>query len=193
MAATVRFAEASELIDLRHRVLRATLPREAAVFELDTSPDAFHVAAFEGSRAVCCATFHPGHWEGEPAWQLRGMATDAEYRGQHLGRRVLAAAERFMQVHPLGRGGIVRLMWANCRLIAQNFYQRQGWTIASELFEIDVAGMHYKMFKRLLTSQRVDAADRLATLGDWHGCRRTDRSRHAADAARRHGSEQERS
>src|SRR2546421_12182576 len=73
----VREARVEEIIPLRHRILRAGLPIEEAHFPGDRDPATCHVAAFDGSEAVGCATFVLNQWNGEPAWQLRGMATDA--------------------------------------------------------------------------------------------------------------------
>ena len=43
----------------------------------------------------------------------------------------------------------VRLFWCNARVPALAFYQRQGWQIMSEQFDIPTAGPHRKMTKRL--------------------------------------------
>ena len=59
-----------KLIDLRHEILRHGLPRDAAVFAGDETPDARHYGAFEAGSIVGCATLHPSTWEAEPAWQL---------------------------------------------------------------------------------------------------------------------------
>ena len=69
----VRAGTAAEVIDLRHAILRAGLPRDTAVFENDDHPDALHVVATTadpGGRVVGCATFHLNTWEDAPAWQL---------------------------------------------------------------------------------------------------------------------------
>lgn len=145
----IRLATADQIIDLRHRVLRTGLPRTSAMFSNDALQDSFHVAAFDGALAVCCATFHPGQWDSEPAWQLRGMATDAQHRSRGLGRRVLGFAEDAVQSRPMGSGGIVRLLWANARLGAIGFYQSQGWAIVSPVFEVPTAGPHHKIVKRV--------------------------------------------
>jgi hypothetical protein len=42
-----------------------------------------------------------------------------------------------------------RLMWCNGRQPAAPFYERLGWTIASEAFEIPTAGPHFRITKRL--------------------------------------------
>lgn len=145
----VRACSSEEIIDLRHRVLRQGLPREAAIFAGDRESGSIHFAAFatrDGDEsAVCCATFHVEPYQQEPAWRLRGMATDAEFRGQGVGRAVLSFAQEQLLERAPGR----RLLWCNARLAAVPFYEAQGWQVVSELFDIPTAGPHHVMVKRL--------------------------------------------
>lgn len=140
----LRPAVLEEIVDLRHAVLRHGLPRSAAIFDQDAEPATRHYAAFAGGRAVCCATFHLNAWEGEPAWQLRGMATDAAFRDRGLGKAILRMAEDGVR-----DASPVRLLWCNARLPASAFYLAQGWVIRSDEFDIPTAGPHYRMTKRL--------------------------------------------
>jgi GNAT superfamily N-acetyltransferase len=140
---TVRRAMAEEIIDLRHRVLRAGLPRSEAIFPGDELPGNHHFGAFgdaESSAALCCATFHLSSWKDQPAWQLRGMATDPAWVGIGLGRAVLNLA-----IGSIKAASPVHQFWCNARLIAIPFYQKMGWEIASERFEIPTAGPHHRM------------------------------------------------
>lgn len=139
-----RRAELTELVDLRHVVLRQGLPREAAVFDGDERPDTRHYGAFRDGRAVCCATLHASTWEGRPAWQLRGMATADGFRGRGIGRDILRLLEA-----DLLRPGSVRLLWCNARVPAVGFYRGMGWRVVSDVFEIPTAGPHVKMVKEL--------------------------------------------
>ena len=83
-------------------------------------------------------------WEDSPAWQLRGMATDARYRGKGIGTAVLQLAEKTVIAT-----GFSRLLWCNARVPALAFYERQGWRVMSEQFDIPTAGPHRKMLKRV--------------------------------------------
>jgi GNAT superfamily N-acetyltransferase len=140
----IRRAAAEELIDLRHRVLRAGLPRELAIFLGDELPISRHFGAFDDQSIICCATFHLEPWQTEPAWRLRGMATDAGFRSKGIGRALLNFAEEMIiNENP------IRLFWCNARLPAARFYQSVDWKIASDVFEIPTAGPHYVMVKRL--------------------------------------------
>ena len=78
------------------------------------------------------------------SYQLRGMAVLEPHQGRGIGAELLRAAE-----------GIVRdknaeLIWFNARIGAVNFYQKFGYEIVSDEFEISGVGPHVKMLKRLL-------------------------------------------
>ena len=141
----VRAARWEEIVDLRHAVLRRGLPRVEAIFAGDDLPTSRHCGAFVDDLAVGCATLHASEWEGEPAWQLRGMATLPEFRGRGLGRAVLDEMEA--EFAP-GRGAGA-LLWCNARVPAVGFYETMGWRVVSPGFEIPTAGPHVKMIKRL--------------------------------------------
>jgi predicted GNAT family N-acyltransferase len=144
-ALTIRRATLADVADLRHRVLRIGLPRESAIFDGDDRSTTRHFAAFYTERAVCCATFHENQWQGEPAWQLRGMATDQDFQSKGAGRALLAFAISSLQQEQPS----IRRLWANARAPAVRFYQSLGWEIASDEFEIPTAGPHYRITKPL--------------------------------------------
>jgi GNAT superfamily N-acetyltransferase len=140
----VRRARVAELIDLRHAVLRQGLPRAEAHFPGDDAPSSRHYGAFRGDEALCCATLHASEWAGEPAYQLRGMATAPQARRMGLAKRVMDLIERDLR----DAGGTL-LMWCNARVPAVEFYRSMGWEVVSEPFEIPSAGPHVRMVKWL--------------------------------------------
>ena len=140
---TIERVELNQIIDLRHEILRAGLPRQTAIFPADDDPGARHYGALDRARVVGCATLHPSQWEGEPAWQLRGMAVTDSHRGKGIGRQLLEFIEFDLKEQP------VRLLWCNARVPAAGFYRKFGWRIVSEAFDIPTAGPHVKMMIRL--------------------------------------------
>lgn len=131
------------IIDLRHVVLRQGLPREAAIFEGDHQAAAVHVAAIAGEAVVGCATLHPSCWEDQPAWQLRGMAVAEAYRDRGVGGELVRAILQHVDTETPGR-----TVWANARVPAARFYQKLGWEIVSDVFEIPTAGPHVRIVRR---------------------------------------------
>jgi hypothetical protein len=79
-------------------------------------------------------------WEGQPAWQLRGMATDSRQQGRGLGRQLWHAAAA--EAHRDEPG---RLIWCNARTSAVGFYEKLGWRVVSEPFDVPTVGPHVKM------------------------------------------------
>jgi GNAT superfamily N-acetyltransferase len=143
-ATVIRPASFDEIVALRYEVLRAGLPPEAAVFPGDHEPTSRHYGTFVDGRNVGCATLHLNQWLDEPAWQLRGMATAPDFRGSGIGRTILQFIEKDLLAHHT-----VHLLWCNARVPAAGFYQRLGWQIVSDQFEIPTAGPHFRMVKRL--------------------------------------------
>ncbi len=141
----VRRGEPHEVIDLRHQVLRAGLRRETALFPGDDAPETVHVVALDNADVVGCATMIPSAWDGQKAWQLRGMAVTPRLQRSGIGGLLLKELQRSAQ----HSAGVVRLMWCNARSPAVPFYQRHGWAVASPEFVIETAGPHFKMTLKL--------------------------------------------
>jgi GNAT superfamily N-acetyltransferase len=141
-------ASVEEIIDLRHGVLRAGLPRESAKFPGDDDSQSVHLAAKVGTKVIGCATVLVNEWNGERACQLRGMAVDPAEQRRGVGRLLLAEVEGIAAEKKVG------LLWANVRKIAVAFYQKCGWEIGSEEFEVPTAGPHFKMKKTFSETPR---------------------------------------
>ena len=139
----IRRIQASDLIDLRHAVLREGLPRETALFPGDDDPAARHYGAFENGRLIGCVTLHQSKWEDSPAFQLRGMAVVPDLQSRGIGKSLIAFLEQDLNGNP------IRQLWCNARVPAADFYKKLGWQVVSDVFEIPTAGPHVRMTKRL--------------------------------------------
>jgi len=140
----------AEILPIRHSVLRPTLPPEAAEYPEDDHPDIFHLAVRDDTdataaagRILACITFFPERVDGEPAWRFRGMATIATHRNRGIGGRLLEAGIDDV----VRRGG--SLVWCNGRDNAAAFYQRHGFVIRGESFELPPVGWHYLFVREL--------------------------------------------
>jgi GNAT superfamily N-acetyltransferase len=137
------------IVELRHRMLRAGLPKEAAQFPGDQDVTTWHLGVFcpfepqDKAQLVSCASFMLNSYKDSSAWQLRGMCTDGKHQGKGFGAKLLACAE-----NAILNGSNVRLFWCNARVPAIPFYERHGWKVDSEEFHIPTAGPHRKMVKR---------------------------------------------
>lgn len=138
-------AKPQDVIDLRHRILRAGLPRDTAIFEGDAEPTTIHlIAQDDSSAAVGCVTILQRPWNDSPAWQLRGMAVEWSRQRGGVGSKLISEVERIVRSDSYSK-----LLWCNARTPAAKFYEKHGWVTASAVFEIPTAGPHVKMTRRL--------------------------------------------
>jgi GNAT superfamily N-acetyltransferase len=153
-----------KILPLRHRILRAGLPSETANFDGDNAVSTLHVAALAGdvlgaSPVVAgCLSFMLNTYNGEPAWQLRGMAVDEPHQGRGLGRKLLTWGEAAVAAE-----GKAIWFWCNARTPAAAFYQKQGWKVVSEVFEIPTAGPHVKMCKKINGAKPLETIEKRAS------------------------------
>lgn len=151
----IRAITAEEALAVRHPVLRPGQPVADAIFGCDAEAATRHFGAFdEGGELVGVVTIHPAVFEWaagrragvaeEGAWQLRGMATLPGVRGAGYGvalvRHVHAVVRR-----EAGAG----LIWCNARVKAVSFYEKLGWEVVGEEFDIPTVGPHFRMFRRV--------------------------------------------
>ena len=90
----IRETDVSEILPLRHRILRLGLPESASWYPQDQTAETFHLAASVDGELVGCITVFPESWEAEPGWRLRGMATAEAWRGKGVGTAMLREAQR---------------------------------------------------------------------------------------------------
>ena len=146
MALRVEHVEAARTHPLRQRVLRQheTLEQVAAT-DAGHLDAAFLAAVTDEDEVVGTAAVwrEPPPWDPDDAaaWRLRGMATDPAHRSSGVGGRVLAA----VVAHVADQGG--GLLWANARIPAQRFYEREGWVTRGDPWDDPVIGPHVAMVR----------------------------------------------
>lgn len=138
--------EASEILDIRLAVLRKGMRIEDCHFEGDNDSSTYHLIAKEGTENIGCCSLMKKDWSEYEnlSYQLRGMAVLEPHQGRGIGAELLRAAESVV------RDKNAELIWFNARIGAMNFYQKFGYEIVSDEFEISGVGPHVKMLKRLL-------------------------------------------
>lgn len=149
----IREISAAETLPLRLSILRPGRPIETAHFPGDDAPDTRHFGAFQGGQLHGIASLFRGQCPeqpGVPAFQIRGMATAPEIRGAGLGRALVKACVAYAREKPAD------LIWCNARKMAVGFYQKLGFTILGDEFEIQDVGPHFRMFLPLSRNNAVD-------------------------------------
>jgi predicted GNAT family N-acyltransferase len=133
--------EAREAYPLRQMVLRPSLHVDQVAADYDHADGTFHVGYRIDDQIVAIMSVlrdeDPN--TGKDAWRIRSMASHPDVRGSGCGGKVL----EFGMAHAMG---IARLpIWCNARRVAYGFYERYGFVIVSDEFEIEGIGPHKVM------------------------------------------------
>lgn len=144
--------KAHEVYPLRLAALRPGGILADCVFAGDEDPKTVHFAAFSSRGTVAgIASFyqasHPAV-HGKCPLQLRGMATHPSVRGEGYGRAILSFALGFFAAGALSEKKH-DVMWCNAREVAVTFYQKLGFQITAEPFNIPGIGPHRVMFRQI--------------------------------------------
>lgn len=149
MSFKTEFISAAETFNLRSRVLRPGLPTELSHFPGDEASTTIHLGIrdSETSEVICNGTLMqnicPLFPEHTTAYRLRGMATDPNYQGKGLGKILIAFAEEVLKKKQIS------FFWFNARQSAFGFYEKCGYQMTGELFDIPTVGPHKVMYKIL--------------------------------------------
>lgn len=141
----VKFIPAELTLGLRSKILRNGIAPAECVFPTDHVEGAFHLAYYVGDELATIASFFPKsyHDNRELGYQLRGMATDTGFGGKGYGSELIKFAIAYI------KNTNAQYIWCNARTIAVPFYQKLGFALASQEFEIAGVGPHYEMILNL--------------------------------------------
>ena len=125
---------------LRHKVLRPHLPLEASCYLSDNDLGAIHFTLKKDDTILSIASLYYESLEAMPnknAYRLRGMATEPAKQRKGFGTMVLHGA-----MDHLKKETDVEILWCNARVTAFGFYEKMGFTILGEIFDIPNLGPH---------------------------------------------------
>lgn len=135
--------ELAEIIPLRQQLLRPGRPAASCYFTGDDgSQPSHHFGALVDDQLVAIASIYATHYPLDdtlPGWQLRGVATLAQYRGRGLASALVREAVAFAAMQGAS------LVWCNVRSKAQGMYSRQGFYAVGDEFMIADIGWHRLM------------------------------------------------
>jgi ribosomal protein S18 acetylase RimI-like enzyme len=141
---TIQQISAAETHPIRLEVLRKNIPLPHE-FKGDLDNDTFHLGAFKNGTLIAVSSYmqeNNKNFKGK-GYQLRGMATLPQFQGLSAGKLMLEKATEIMKLKN------TNYLWCNARLAAVDFYKKQGLQTYGELFDIQLVGPHYVMYKIL--------------------------------------------
>ena len=125
-------------LDLRWKVLRVGKPRHTAHYEgIDIDPRTRFLVAYHDNKMVGCSTLQTDPRDGA-IYRIRGMAVDFEFQNNGIGSRIVEMLQKYAKENNSG-------IWCNARIRAVPMYERRGFVIISEVFEIEGIGPHHDM------------------------------------------------
>jgi predicted GNAT family N-acyltransferase len=140
----IQIIPAEDTYPIRLEVLRNNIPLPY-MFNGDFDKETFHLGAFKNNQLIAVSSFMKAsnnNFRGNQ-FQLRGMATLANFQGLGAGKLMLDKAIEILKTQKID------YLWCNARFIAVDFYKKQGFNIVGKLFDIKYVGPHYLMFNEL--------------------------------------------
>ena len=143
---TVKRIAVSQTYEVRQPVLREGKPIESCFFEGDDLPTTFHYGLFENEKIQGVISVYKNKnilFKETKQAQIRGMAVLEKNQGKGFGRQLILHCEDQMLLQKQ------QLVWFNARITAVGFYEKMGYAIIGNSFDIKEVGSHYVMYKKL--------------------------------------------
>ncbi len=140
----VDFIHPKETYPLRLKVLWPHLSKlEECGIEVDDKEGTFHVGAFKDDNLVAIGTFlieRNEKFKQKKQYRLRAMASTPEVRGENFGKRVIDFAINYLKSKE------VELLWCDARKVALGFYEKMGFNVVGDFYEVRNIGPHKLMY-----------------------------------------------
>ena len=141
----IKEISAAQTRPVRQSVLRPHQSADELVYPGDDDADSFHLGAVLGNgmlgdKVLAILSMYRQPRAGcSSGWRIRGMASLPEVRGGGYGRLLVETArDRVWKIEKTE-------IWCNARQSAFGFYQKLGFVIEGEIFEIEGIGPHAVM------------------------------------------------
>ena len=132
---------------LRQKLLRPSGTLEDCIFEGDDEEQTFHLGAFIGGKLVSVSSFYfesHQNFDAKFQYRLRGMATHPDYQKKGFSSSLLKTG------FPIVKQNLCSIVWCNARSPVVGFYEKLGFKIVGNRFEISKIGPHLLMVKDLM-------------------------------------------
>ena len=138
---SIHLAKSSEVLELRHQVLRPHQSLIECRYDVDDLSETRHwKASTSDNKTIGVITLFPENLNDQTksqGYRIRGMAVSPKAQGLGVGVTLLKHAISDKQ---LDRKGYV---WCNARKSAVGFYQKNGFEIYGDSFDIPGIGEHF--------------------------------------------------
>jgi ribosomal protein S18 acetylase RimI-like enzyme len=142
----IRKISAQESFIVRHPILRNGKPIESCLFEGDDLPTTQHFGLYENDKLEGVISLFKNNnslFKDKFQVQIRGMAVLENNQRKGFGCLLVEHSENVLKLQNLS------LIWFNARENAIGFYQKMGYEITGNSFDIPDVGIHYIMWKKL--------------------------------------------
>ncbi|MGB5418163.1 GNAT family N-acetyltransferase [Algibacter sp.] len=116
------------------------------MFDGDNLETTIHLGIFIDTKIVGICSFFKNqntNLQNVSQYQLRGMAVLKTHQGKNLGKIILKHGEQLLKEKN------TKIIWCNAREVAVPFYEKTGYQITGNPFNISDIGLHYMMWKIL--------------------------------------------
>ena len=137
---------AIETFSVRHPVLRAGKPIESCHFDGDDLETTRHFGFFQENNLIGVISIFKAQnklFDEKSQFQIRGMAVLEDHQKKGFGETLVRHAEDYIK----GQNGT--MIWFNARIVAVGFYEKLGYQIIGDSFDIADVGEHYIQFKKI--------------------------------------------
>lgn len=147
MDVEIKMVNTNDIKSIRHQVLWPHLASvEDCVIEADAVETTFHIGAIENNTVVGTSTFmvdeNPkiSELKSGNQYRLRAMATSPEVRGKGYGEQIIRYALTQL------KSKSIDLLWCDARLNATGFYEKLGFNLVGDIYEVPNIGPHKLMY-----------------------------------------------
>lgn len=114
--------------------------------DIDDLTTTFHVGAYKNGEIVAIGTFlqqKNEKFEATNQYRLKAMASSPKVRGENFGKLLIEFAIEELKNRKAD------LLWCDARKVALGFYEKMGFKIKGDFYEIPIIGKHKLMYKRI--------------------------------------------
>lgn len=143
----IKQISAKETYPLRIEILRKGIAINYTFLE-DKLDSSIHLGAYINKQCIGIVTLIKKdlpNTTNKNSYQLRGMAIASSYQNKGIGEKIISESFRVVQ------NNSSNFIWCNARQSAIGFYSKVGFQIKGEAFSIENIGLHYIMYKEIIS------------------------------------------